>query len=178
MTTGRRDCLSLRESLVTERLYAGEPKSVYVSCSTCRTNDGFGNKSSCMPGTLGGRCRVICRKEHVPRDLQRRVELFITKSLPCSLEFGLPHCDVPRLDNRKQLDAKVGRGMVALLWLIKPKQKLAARIGGSPRAGLAYRKTITNRPSAVPHPAVIPRQKDATGENGSRLTIRSFAFGD
>jgi hypothetical protein len=60
---------------------------------------------------------------------------------------------------------------MGLLKILSRSLKLRAR------SEAAYRNKITNNPMALPHPAAIPRQKDAIGEKGSRLTIRSLAFG-
>jgi hypothetical protein len=90
-----RGSVTLRESLGAKRIYAREPKTVYVGCSARRTNDRLGNESSRMPCMFGNRRRVICSKEQTPRDFQRLVQALVAKSLPGSLKFGLSHCDCP-----------------------------------------------------------------------------------
>jgi hypothetical protein len=91
----------MREGVDPKRLYAREPKIVYVAGSTSRTDDGFGHEPSGVPDTFGSRCRVICSNEQVPSDLQCLVEALAAKSLPCGLKFGLSHCDVSQLDTHK-----------------------------------------------------------------------------
>jgi hypothetical protein len=101
--TPRRGCPRLRKRFVAKWIYASEPKAVNVSCITCCADDRFSDQSSRMPGTFGGRCRVICSKEHIPRDLQRGVEIFVSKSLSGGLKFGLPHWDLPRIGTSAEL---------------------------------------------------------------------------